>query len=225
MTSCDRFETEGLLHLEQGLSLDDHFATCPDCLEARAAYERLTAALATAGQAHEPPPFWESRVWAAIEARRARRRRSWWTWWLVPAGLTAALLVVLVPHRPPGDPNLAALEVEVEAGQGTVRRGEEAHPGDRLVLRANAGAAENAELRVYRNDSSLVLQCSIEPPCERAGAELRAALVLDTRGTYQTLLLLAEGPLPTPGAGLDRDASAALAAGAEVVVGTEIQVR
>src|SRR5687768_6688898 len=40
-TRCDRFEAEALLLLEQGQPLDEHFSSCSDCLEARAAYDRL----------------------------------------------------------------------------------------------------------------------------------------------------------------------------------------
>lgn len=227
MTSCNRFETEGLLRLEQGLPLDEHFATCPDCRTAHAAYERLTAALATAGESFEPPPFWENRVWAAIAARRKQRGTRWvrWSWFLVPAGLAAALLVVLLRPVPPA--KVASLTLTIEAGPGAVRRGEEAHPGDRLMLRAEVGAVANAELRIYREDSQLILHCSTEPPCERDGAELRVTHVLDSRarGTYQTVLLLSDRPLPPPGAGLDGDSAAARRTGAEVVLGAEVQVR
>jgi hypothetical protein len=224
MTQCDRFESEGLLRLEQGLPLDGHFETCPDCLAARAAYDRLQEEIAAAGEQYEPPAYWQNRVWAAVEARRERPLRSWrWLW--VPAGLAAALLIVFVIGRRPGGPALAALQVEIEAGPGAVRRGDEAHPGDRLVLQATPGTATYSELRVYRHDTALVLRCSSEPPCARQGDELRATLVLDALGSYQSLLLLSEKPLPEPSSDLDRDADAALAAGAEIQLGREIRVQ
>src|SRR5262245_39201357 len=39
VSACRRFETEGLLRLESGETLDEHFERCPDCLAARTAYE------------------------------------------------------------------------------------------------------------------------------------------------------------------------------------------
>lgn len=224
MTQCDRFESEGLLRLEQGLPLHGHFETCPDCLAARAAYDRLQEEIAAAGEQYEPPAYWQSRVWAAVEARRERPLRPWrWLW--VPAGLAAALLVVFVIGRRPEGPMLAALQVEIGAGPGAVRRGDETHPGDRLILRATPGSATYSELRVYRHDTELVLRCSSELPCARQGDELRATLVLDALGSYQSLLLLSEKPLPEPSSDLDRDADAALAAGAEIRFGREIRVQ
>lgn len=224
MTHCDRFENEGLLRLEQGLPLGDHFDTCPDCLAARAAYDRLREEIAAAGTQYEPPPFWQSRVLAAVEARRERPLRPWrWLW--VPAALAAAVLIVLVIGRRPQGPALATLQVEIEAGSGAVRRGDEPHPGDRLVLRATPGAARYSELRVYRHDTALVLRCSSEAPCVRRGDELRATLLLDAPGSYQSLLLLSEKPLPEPFSDLDRDSGAALAAGAEIRLGREIRVQ
>ncbi len=224
MTRCDRFEREGLLRLEQGLPLDDHFETCPDCRKARATYERLRQEIAAAGSHREPPAHWQARVWAAIEEGRRRRRRSWWPWLLVPVAAALISVVVFLPQSPPGL-EARALEVEVQRGGAVVLRGEGAQPGDRLLLRAHTGALPNAELRVYRQDTELVLRCSTEPPCVRQGDELRASLVLDSVGAYQPLLLLSSQPLPEPISGLDRDAGAALAAGARVHLGDELEVR
>jgi hypothetical protein len=226
LSRCDRFETEGLPLLERGLPLDEHFATCPDCLAARAAYERLGAEIAALGAEDEPPVGWQARVWERLDQRRERRRPRW-IGWLVPAGvgLAAASLAALflIPIHPPG-PRPPSLSVEVQAG-ATVRRGGEAQPGDLLRLTAAIGGARHAELRVYRNDTELVLRCSTERPCSRRGDEVRAAVLLDTVGRYQPLLIRSERPLPPPVSDLEKDTSAALAAGADVRLGSEIVVR
>ncbi|HEY0553610.1 MAG TPA: hypothetical protein VGG20_05050 [Thermoanaerobaculia bacterium] len=228
---CDRFEAEGLLLLEQGLPLDEHFATCPDCLAARAAYEQLFAEIAALGAEDQPPVGWQARVWERLDQRRERRRSNWlgwvnwpgWRGWLVPAGAAAAALAALLLIRPPG-PQPPSLRAEVQAG-ATVRRGGEAQPGDLLRLTAATGGSRHAELRVYRNDTELVLRCSTERPCSRQGDELRAAVLLDTVGRYQPLLMRAEKPLPSPVSDLEKDTTAALAAGADVRPGAEIVVR
>jgi hypothetical protein len=227
-TSCDRFESEALVLLEQGLPLGEHFSTCPDCLAARAAYDRLRTDIAAAGEAGQPPLGWQASVWATIEERRERRSR--WRRWLVPVGVGVAAMAASVAAvfllRPPA-PEIGSLRAEVEAGT-SVRRGTEAKPGDVLRLTAvigNGRDARHAELRVYRNDSELILSCSTESPCFRRGKELRATLVLDGIGRYQPLLLLSRSPLPPASSDLEKDTSAAFAAGAEVKMGTEVAVR
>lgn len=233
---CGRFEEEGLLLLEQGLPLDEHFAACPDCLAARADYERLRLEIAALGAADEPPVGWQARVWDRLDQRRERRRFRWWPgWrgWMVPVGVgLAASLAALFLIRPPGPslpasdgaPRPPSLSAEIQAG-ATVRRGGEAQPGDLLRLTATTGGEPHAELRVYRNDTELVLRCSTARPCSRQGDEVRAAVLLDAVGRYQPLLMRSKNPLPSPVSDLEKDTSAALAAGADVKLGTEIVVR
>ena len=227
MSACRRFEDEGLLRLKQGLPLDDHFATCPDCLAARAAYERLEKEIAAAGEGIEPPLGWQTRLWAAVEEKKSARRglRGWWL--LLPAAAALVLAVLLLwPSAPPAA--RLALAVAVESGTGSVRRGAEAHPGDRLHLRAATGNAEFAELRVYRNNRVLVLRCSTAPPCQWGRGTLEAAFPLPAIGTYQTLLMTSERPLPAlpaDSAGLDADVGKALDAGAQATLGPEVDVR
>lgn len=216
--------------LEQGLPLDEHFATCPDCLAARAAYEQLCAEIAALDAQEEPPVGWQARVWKRLDQGRERRRSRWlgwlgWPGWLVPAAgvAAAASLAALFLIRPP-EPRPPSLRAEVQAGT-TVRRGGEAQPGDLLRLTAATGGSRHAELRVYRNDTELVLRCSTDRPCSRQGDEVRAAVLLDAVGRYQPLLMRAEKPLPPPVSNLEKDTSAALAAGADVRLGSEIIVR
>lgn len=225
MTRCDRFETEGALRLEQGLPLDDHYETCPDCTAAREAHERLRAGIAALGAEHEPPPGWQARVWERIEERKERRRRHRpWLLWMVPAvaGAAAVLIVLfLLRPSPEAPPSLVA---QIESGD-TVRRGEEAQPGDLLRLSAATGDAPYAELRVYRNDAEMVLRCSTESPCTRQGSSLTATLALEGVGRYTPLLLHSEKPLPEGGGDLDTDTREALDAGAEIELGADVDVR
>jgi hypothetical protein len=219
MSRCERFEMEAVLALEEGLPLDEHFSSCPDCLAAREAYERLREEISFLGAADEPPAGWQARVWDKIE--QGKRRRTLWPWWVAPMGVAAlaALFLILTPAQgPPG------LRIDIEAGD-TVRRGAEAHPGDLLRLAASTGGANHVELRVYRNDVELILRCSTEAPCSRRRGELRASVVLDGIGRYQPLLFFSEKPLPASASDLETDTSAALAAGAEIELGPEVVVR
>lgn len=216
--TCERFESEGLLQLEQGEPLDPHFESCPDCRQARAVYERLRRDLAALDAEEEPPLGWEGRVLRRIEERRRRR----WVWMIAPLGAAAlaATLFFAVP-RTPATPTLFQEVVQ----EGSVRRAESATPGDRLVLRAGTGEAEHAELRIYRDGRDLLVRCPGAPGCGREEDEITASFPLPSPGRYQAVLLLDDEPLPSPGKGLDPDAGAALDRGAKVLLGTEIDVR
>lgn len=218
--SCERFETEGLLQLERGEPLDPHFDSCPDCREARAAYETLRQDLSAVDLGDEPPPGWEARVWERIEERKPRR--SPWLWVLAPLGAAAlaAALFFAVP-RTPATPAIFQQVVQ----EGSIRRSESATPGDRLALRAETGEATHAELWVYRNGRELLLRCPGDRACGGKEGEITASLALPSPGRYQAVLVLGGLSLPAPGRGLDPDAGAALDRGAQVLLGTEIDVR
>jgi hypothetical protein len=219
---CDRFEAEGLLKLERGEPLGEHFATCPDCLDARAVYQRLRQDLAGLGADEEPPAGWEARVWARIGERKRKPR---WIWFLAPVG--AAALAATLFFAMPRTPLSPSLVQEVVAG-GPVRRAAGARPGDRLDLRAGTAGSPHAELRIYRNGRDLVLQCpgdAGDPSCRRDGDALRASLTLPSAGDYRAMLILDDEPLPPPRKSLDADAGAAFDRGAQVVLGEEIAVR
>lgn len=220
MTSgCDRFEAEGLLRLERGEPLDEHFATCPDCREARAVYERLRQEIGEVGLEEEPPPGWEARVWQRLEERRRRPR---WLWIFTPLG--AAALAATLFFALPRTPSTPSLVQEIVGGE-TVVRAASAHPGDRLELRAETAGSPHAELRVYRNDRELLLRCPGDSSCERTGSEIHAALTFPSAGAYQAVLVLDDEPLAAPGKGLDSDAGAVLDRGAQVLLGERVTVR
>ena len=213
---CDRFEREGLLHLEQGLPLDTHFDTCADCRAARAEHERLRAGLAGMAHAHTGRADWQARVWAGLERRQARRRRRW-AWLVAPAALAAAgaaAALLLIGRPGPEGPPLVFTIQRPHQGAAPLRS-DHAQPGDTLAVRAVVGGA-HGELRLYRDDRALVLRCSDEAPCTRDADLLLASVPLDERGRYQIVFLHADRPLPAPTGELDRDIADARAAGATV---------
>lgn len=223
MSGCDRFEREGLLRLERGQPLDPHFESCPDCLAARARYERLRAELAEVGSNDRPADAWQAGVWNAIRQRAGRRRRRR-IWLLAPAG-AAALAVLLLLRAGPETALEPSIAVRVVDSGDAPRRGRDAQPGDRLELRGVTGGAGFAELRVYLNETELVLRCSSEPPCERRPGELRAVLELRWVGSYQAALFAGDEPFPEPLPDLDADAGRVLERGARVELAPTVRVR
>ena len=222
--TCHRFETEGLVRLEEGRPLDPHFETCPDCLAARERFEELGTQIASLGEGFEPPGDWQARTFGRIEQRvRHRRRSKLWSW--LQAGLgtaAAAALVVVLGLR--FEPAPSGLELRLGAGSESLRS-LDAAPGDPLHLRAPA-AETHVELRVYRGDLELLMRCSGEAPCRLRRGRIEASFRIPGPGTYQVLWLPSDLPLPSPsGRGLDADAESALAAGARIELGAEIDVR
>jgi hypothetical protein len=217
MTACERFEEEGLLRLEQGLPLDAHFASCPDCQAARQSYERLKSELASLDPA-EPPARLEERVWNSISKKKVARRPL--RVYLFPAlGLAAAAMLVIFLLPPTiqqsGSP---ALAVDFRAGSNSVRSvvapGSPVPPGTVLVLDAKPAGARYSDLRVYRNDDQLLLQSS--------GS---TRVLLEVVGRYQAVLFTSNRPIPPPSTSVESDIRAAREAGAEVTLASPITVR
>lgn len=262
--SCNRFEREGLLLLEEGEPLSEHFATCEDCLAARGAYERLQEGLRWVASEAEPSEDWQARTWRAIREQEEDRSqegsaREGRRWWQVIPGLTAvlpdgraspslagifayavaALFLVAISlyllNRSP-TPARLALAVSVEAASTSVRRGDEAEPGDTLLLEASTRHGRYTEIRVYFNERRAVYRCAeggsaapegppAEGSCEAEGGRLTGRLPLQARGAYQPMLLVSEAPLPAAQGGLDSDVGLAVDSGARVVLGAGVTVR
>lgn len=234
---CDRFARDGALALERGQLDEGHLATCAACRDARDGYLRVTRAVTAAAAGIEPPPGWEVAVRGRIASRRARRRAGWIGGGAALAAAVVATILLVgrreVPH--------IALHIEVTPGQGA--RAGSLRPGDTMLLDARIDPARHAELRVYTlgGYESVVLRCAADDAhaetCTRTGDQLRARLVVPTRGRYRAVLFIgARDALPSagrapiaprdgsgastaqPSTSLDRDVATARAAGAIAVL-------
>ena len=101
---CDRFEREGILRIERGLSLDTHFDTCTECEVARHKYQALLGALPLSQPDVLPPPAWQSRVLRAVaesDSARPGISMSWGRPFILAAmagvGALAAVAALSVP--------------------------------------------------------------------------------------------------------------------------------
>ncbi len=221
MNYCDRFEKEGLLKLEQGESLDQHFSECSDCIEKNNAYQTIKTELKNMQQEWKAPQGWQDRVWETI-AERAQADRSRWKWALMPAAAAVAAVFLIFGVLLP-DSSQVSLNVSVGQSE-SVTRGLNAKPGDELVIDAEIGRSKIAELLVYRNDNELVLRCSDQPPCMRTGRRLQATIELPGIGNYQPVLILSESALPQLTQQLDVDASLVQESGARIELARQVSV-
>jgi protein TonB len=113
--TCDRFEREGILSIERGLSLDTHFDTCTECDVARHKYEALIGALPLSQPDVLPPPAWQSRVLrAAADSDSARPGISMAGWRRPFASAVLAGVGALAAAAFLGEPPAAQFEVQAE---------------------------------------------------------------------------------------------------------------
>jgi hypothetical protein len=223
MTSCQRFESEGLPRFVAGEALEGHFESCADCRTARARYQSLVRALELARNAYPPRGDWQARVWADIarspaSSRAARPRWAPWLGWA--AGAAAAAALALVAFQSVGGPASLEVSTRLEVGGGPVVRGassvgsevQYAVPGTVLHLVAKVPRGKLGDVRVYRGNDTLVFQCASSKACQRSRDGLEARVTLDRAGSYRTLTLAADA-LPAATGNLDADYAAARRAG------------
>jgi len=165
----------------------------------------VEAALATLGRDHEPPPGWEARVLAAIEARPPWWR-LWRVWFAIPAVAVVALAMLWLRASPAG----LELAVEVTPAEQVVR-GSSAHPGDLVAATASGGGRYRA-IRVYRDDE-LIAVCPGAALCEISDARSRATIALAALGDYELVALSSARPIPPARGSYDVDMASAADAG------------
>jgi len=180
--------------------------------------ERIEAALAQLGAEHEPPAGWEARVLAAVRTEPARR--PWWRI-AVPAltlATAAGSAVFVFWPRP------FALDVVAESparvrGEppGPLRmRGEgvEERAVRDIVHVAVSGGAGRRAVRVYRNETELVMSCPADPACRVTRDGITVDVTLDKVGDYVIVAIASADALPVMPGTYDRDTAAAIKANA-----------
>jgi hypothetical protein len=186
------------------------------------ALARIEDALRHMGQEHAPAPDWQARVLAAtadanvsarptargsgtfdFTARRSSRLRLV----LVPAFAAAAAIALFVWAQQKPEPTaVAELALAVDVEHKATVRGEDAHKGDVLHVRASGG--RHRAVWIYR-ENVRVLGCPGDAACTADGA----AYTIPSLGNYEIVALAADAPLPASVGDYDSDLAAVKAAG------------
>jgi hypothetical protein len=193
---------------------DAHVAGCADCQVQLAALRRIAGAMRDVGSTRQRAPDHLARVWATLDRAPASSRRARTTIVAATAVVLAAAAALLVWLRTPARP--PRFEIDIVDGQSAPIRGD-AHLGDRLRIRARAGASVG--VRVYRNDRELLLECP--RMCRRDGGAYVGDVTLDAVARYQVLWL--DGTMPAARSP-DEDVAAASSNGARFEL-RELEVR
>ena len=177
--------------------------------------ERIEAALAQLGAEHEPPVGWEARVLAAI--RTEQPRRSWWRI-AVPAltlATAAGIAVFILWPRPLVLDVLAETPRVHGATRGLERmRGEgaEERAVHDVVHVAVSGGAGRRAIRVYRNETEIVMSCPADPACRVSRDGIAVDVALDKVGDYMIVAIASKDALPDMPGTYDADTAAAIKA-------------
>jgi hypothetical protein len=202
---------------------DPHVAGCADCQAQLAAMRRIARAMRDIGSDARRAPDHLERVWATLDrevgthlSHTSRTRRKTMIGVGAAAGILAMAAGTLLWLRRPAPAPRFAVDV-INSSEGAAIRGD-AHLNDRLRVRARADRA--VTVRVYRNDSELLLECP--RACRREGDTLVGDVALDAIARYQVLWI--EGATPPPATTLDADIASVTAAGARYDL-RELEVR
>jgi len=221
MNLCNRFEEEGLLILERGEELSEHFETCEECLKARKIYEQLADDIRIGFDNIEPPSNWRAAAFDQMKAASTNKPKRKVIGW---SSALAAMLVAVVwtlNFLPNVEPSLTT---SITKG-GEVYRGQQIQPGDTLNINAITDAS-TVEIRVYLDDQSLVYRCGKLNACSKIGNEIATSMELEGIGEYQALLIYSNAALTANITGsIDQDVLAVREQGATVIIAASITVR
>jgi hypothetical protein len=130
--------------------------------------------------------------------------------------MAAAVVVWLLPSRPPGELDVAILHID------KTRDLNEVAVGDRLVVKAQPRGA--GELRVFRSGGTLVARCPDGPGCTASAHGAHTLeLTLDAPVQYHVVLVVGMADT-SPEATMDAYLDAARASHARIVMYPPINV-
>jgi len=246
--SCNRFEEEAMLLIEQGKDLSDHFHECDDCVVARRKYESLAKLLASQ-VINQPNESWKDEVrkkMKAIKKRSGRKssssgkskvkdktsshgRKPTIPWY---GSLAASVAVIAITagifsksffSTQSGSQSLAVSVISSEQNY----RGTDAKIGDKLNLELKVNDPENIVVRLYL-DGQPYFSCGATQACNLVDKKLSTPIKISALGQYQAVVFMnkkAADKTELPYISIDHDVLAASDIGTEVLISDPIKVR
>ncbi len=242
MSQCTRFETEGLLSLEKGHRLDEHFNSCKACAKEKDKYQALKSMISSAGAGSKPDPNWQAEVLSSIKNAKSSKTRNsvYLKYAMIAASFIMVSVIAFIFTQNMTPSSESPLLVTVVAGE-KVYRGNTATIGDSLAITFSMSNSKFNQLAVYR-DGRPFFSCSNQHcTFDTKKYSKKDAILLDTEkidnnsikvvttlaaiGDYQTILIKSDQPIEFNASSFDQDALKARELGTKVIVGTSIHVR
>ena len=220
MNECKRFEEEGLLIVEQGGVLNEHFNNCEICLAEKAKYEKLKQILKLYNSDKRPLTGWEDAVLKSrIHTRQQIRLPRY-----IPA-LASGIILFAIGFYFSTIHDVTdikgSLKVELVAGEEKYR-GTKANIGDKLIVKATSRQFY-FDIVIYR-DGRFVTHCNGSVDCIQSEKEATFQYSFNAIGVFQVILLESQKPLVIDFSSLDSDMSIVRKQGGDMVFSKRIGV-
>ncbi len=226
MIKCTRFENEGLLILEKGEELDEHFHNCEVCLEEQRKYQSLKALIFSSSLNSKPEPDWQSKVLGSVNNSNSSdpiKKNNYW-YGKIAAGFAIIAVIGLFFQQLTTQSSLKpSLEISL-ISSGKLYRGENAKIGDQLIATVSPSVSVFTELRIYR-DGRLYYSCNTNKQCNANEKLMKASIKLAAIGEYQVTLTQSNKKISLHSLTIDKDVLKARDLGAEVTVSKSVDVR
>jgi len=226
MRSCNRFETEGLIILQKGGQLDEHFSTCQSCVDAKQKYAALEQFIKAADSTTKPAEGWQQQVLESV-GKPNKVEQSFWLKGIAAGFATIMVIGLLVNQFSSHTPPPGSLEIMI-ASSDQVYRGtatnNEAKTGDFMELTAYPQNLGSLQIRVYR-DGQLYDSCGATQPCRLNKRTASLRVEMKSQGEYTTLMTESNKEIIFIKNNLDLDVLLAHDLSAEVTVSDSINVR
>lgn len=226
MINCTRFENEGLIALEQGLSLDIHFSTCEVCIEEQRKYTELKSMLHSTLKPDSLTLDWQQNVLDQIRAQPATSKVSNRKRWFgsLAAGMAAIGVLSILLLQAPDNERSKILQQQLVTSD-KLYRGDDANVGDELRITSPQSTFKFTQIRVYRNGRPF-FSCGSEQTCEidKQSNTVKASIKLSAVGEYQTVLIRSNQKLNVSNKNLDLDVLTARKFEAQVMLAKPVSV-
>ena len=239
MIVCTRFEDEGLLALERGEALDEHFSECKECIEAQRVYRVLKSQLKGLGEGEQLTDDWQNHVLESIAKSKSEPNSQTMAqpghtdevrnveffkapMLKIAASFAVVAIVVLLLTSLNKIPQESAQLVATVVKSDINYRGGNAKVGDSLELSFNGVEGQHSEIRVYL-DSKIYYQCKLDRV--NAHDSVGCVVTMKAIGEYQSVLIVNDQQADIPAEKFDADILFARDSGLSVLLSEKVVVQ